>query len=387
MFDFEYYSPTKVAFGPGKLGEIGQLIGEYGNKALVVTDSNIEKVGILAMLEEYLDEAEIDYDVFAEVEEDPSAELVERGAKFAEDNDSEFIIGVGGGSSIDAAKAIAVARTHPAKIRDYLVGAKIGAEGITSDVLPIVTIPTTSGTGSEVTPVAVISDKEEESKRVLFSPYLFPQVAIVDPELTFTLPKEMTVYTAIDALCQAMEAYLSPEGNIISDLLSLESIELIRAAIYDAVNDEGNLQARTKLALGATLSGMVISQAGVGAAHALAMVLGGRYKLPHGLGIAMVLPYVVEYNAKDFQEAYLDIAEAFGIKVNELTEQEAITALVEDLKELNQRLGVKAKLRDFGVAEDLLLELGQAACDHEDMRNNPKEPTAEEMRMILEKVF
>ena len=101
----------------------------------------------------------------------------------------------------------------------------------------------------------------------------------------------------------------------------------------------------------------------------------------------MVLPYVVEYNAKDFQEAYLDIAEAFGIKVNELTEQEAITALVEDLKELNQRLGVKAKLRDFGVAEDLLLELGQAACDHEDMRNNPKEPTAEEMRMILEKVF
>jgi alcohol dehydrogenase len=385
MFDFEYYSPTKIAFGPGKLGEIGQLIGEYGNKGLVVTGPTIEKVGILAMLEEYLDEAEIDYDVFAEVKEEPSVELVERGDEFAEDNDSEFIIALGGGSSIDTAKAIAVARTHPAKIRDYLVGGKIGTDGITSDVLPIVTIPTT-GTGSEVTSAAVIGDEEEE-KGVLFSPYIFPQVAIVDPELTFTLPKEVTVYTAIDALCQAIEAYLSPGGNIISDLLSLESIELIRDAIYDAVNDEGNLQARTKLSLGATLSGIVISQAGVGAAHALSMVLGGRYGIPHGLGIALVLPHVVEYNASDFQEGYLDIAEAFGIKINELTEEETITALVEDLKDLNQKLGVKAKLRDFGVEEELLLELGQAACEYGDMRNNPKEPTAEEMKEILEKIF
>jgi len=385
MFDFEYYAPTKIAFGPGKLGELGQLISEYGNKALVVTDSTIEKVGILAMLEEYLDEAEIDYDVFAEVAEEPAVELIERGSKFAKDNCSEFIIGLGGGSSIDTAKAIAVARSHPAKIKDYFVDGKIGVDGITSDVLPIVAIPTTSGTGSEVTPAAVISD--QENKRVLFSPHIFAQVAIVDPELTFTLPKEVTVHTAIDALCQAMEAYLSPKGNIMSDLLSLESMELIRDSIYDTVSDEGNLQARTQLALGATLSGIVISQAGVGATHALAMVLGGQYNISHRLAVALVLPYVVEYNSRDFQEAYLDIAEAFGIKVNELTEQESITALVEDLKELNQRLGVKAKLRDFGVEEDLLLELGQAACDHEDMRNNPKEPTAEDMKGILEKIF
>ncbi|TDX46764.1 iron-containing alcohol dehydrogenase family protein [Orenia marismortui] len=387
MFNFEYFSPTKIVFGAGKLAEIGQLINDYGNRALIVTDKTMLKVGILTVLEEYLAEAGIDYKIFSGVEPDPSSEIIDKGAKFAQDNNCEFIIALGGGSSIDSAKGISVASTHPDKIIDYLVDGKIGVSGIKKDILPIVAIPTTAGTGSEVTPAAVITDKGNYTKRILFSHYIFPEVAIVDPELTFTLPKNITVNTAVDALCQAIEAYVSPKSNFISDLLSIRAVKLIKEGIYDIYEDEGNLKARTNLSLGATLSGIVISQAGVGAAHAISMVLGAKYGISHGLGISMVLPYVVEYNSMIVEDRYIDIAEAWGIKIKELAEEEIINALVEELKAINKKFNIKPKLRDFNVEKDELLELARLACSHGDMENNPQEPELEKVKAILAKVF
>lgn len=383
---FTYFNPVEIKFGTGKINELPSVIKEYGSKVLIVTGTAMRRTGVLDEVENKLSSAGIEYVLFEGVGEDPTADKINQGAKLAKEENVEVVIGFGGGSSIDTAKGISVVSTHSEDVLSYTVDGKLGSEQITDNNLPIIAIPTTAGTGSETNLAAVVTDTKNNLKTVLASPNLYADASIIDPELTLTLPKSVTFNTGIDALCQSIEAYVSKEANPIVEGVCLKSIELISNSLTKVLEDRENLEARKKMSLGATLSGIAISQSGVGAAHALSMVLGGEYGITHGLGIALVLPEVIDYNSEIRNKKYSKIAQSWGIDTKELSDKEAVDKLKEELKKLKED-NIDVKLRDFDINRDELLDLGRKACNHGDMTNNPREPEPEEMEKILRKVF
>lgn len=317
---------------------------------LIVTDPFLEELGMTNKIIEPLQAQGWKTSVYTEVVPEPPLEVGEKLVAFTREHKFDLVIGLGGGSALDLAKLAGVLATHEGKVADYLN--LTGSRTLTHKGIPKILIPTTSGTGSEVTNISVLS--LESSKDVVTHDYLLPDVAIVDPALTTSLPPKVTAATGIDALTHAIEAYVSKNANPVTDALALQAIRLISGSIRTAVADGENKEARTDMSYGSYLAGLSFFNAGVAGVHALAYPLGGQFHISHGESNAVLLPYVMGYIRQSCEKRMKDILEAMGFSSNQLSQEEASLKCIEELKKLVADVGIPLSLKEFGIQEDAL---------------------------------
>jgi alcohol dehydrogenase len=314
---------------------------------------------------------------------EPPSRLVGEGAQMVRDGRCDIVVGFGGGSSLDVAKGISLMSTNPGNVLDYA-----GVDLVPHPGRPMILIPTTAGTGSEVTRVFVVTDERDQSKQAVFSNYVLPNLALVDPALTKSMPLTVTADTGIDALVHAIESYVSLNANPFSDPYALKAIRLVAENLYMAYAKGGNLKARTGMSLAATLAGMSFTSAGVGAIHGLAYPLGTLFHMSHGRSMAVMLPYVVEYNRTGNLDRYKDVAEAMGINTPTLSPYESSQALTAMLRRLLNDLNISAKLTDYGIREaDIPSLVGGAMKQTRLFVANPRDLREEDIRNIYMKAL
>jgi len=379
-----FRTTRRILFGPGaaeKIGTEAQLL--RAKKILIITDPGVIQAGLLESIKTSLQAAGISFTIFDGVEPDPRIEVVEKSVQKAKKDGIDLIIGFGGGSSLDIAKVTSIMITNPGKIDSFF-----GVDLVPNPGLPVILIPTTAGTGSEVTPIAILSDTKEKLKKGIVSPALFPEVAIVDPKLTVGLPPSVTAFTGMDALTHAIEAYYSINATDLSDLLAFRAMELISKNLRMAYAYGENLDARSNMMEGSLLAGIAFANAGVGAVHALAYPLGGEFHLAHGLTNTLMLPYVMRYNILGRPYKFGMMARAFGEKVEGLSELDAAEAAVKFVERLSDDLRVPRRLRDVGIPEKAIQGLAEAAMKVTRLlANNPRKMTLEDAAAIYKSAF
>ena len=381
----EFYAPGKIIFGPGSLNQIGAEAKRLGNKVLVVLGrSAMRKSGVLDRLTHLLIENNLEYVIYENVPSDPTVEIIDTGTGLARKEKCNLIIALGGGSVLDAGKAISAMVTNEGSVADYQ---EIEGKGrkFQHKPTPFIAIPTTSGTGSEATKNAVITNTEFSLKKSIRDPWLIPEVALVDPELTLSLPPHITAVCGGDALTQCVEAYLGKKSQEITDALALHAIGLIGKSLVKAVKEGKNLEARKDMAMAALLSGLCLSNSGLGAAHALSHPLGVYYKIPHGLSCAVLLPYVMEYNLPIVTEKLAKIAECLGENISSLSETEAAHRAVEKIKEILSQVGIKCNLSEWGIKKEDFPKLIKGAKGGS-LNNNPRDTSDEDLIELLYKM-
>lgn len=369
---FNYYIPTRVLFGKGQLSNLHKQ-SLPGKKALIVTSSgtSMKKYGYLSKLEEQLKKANIEYVIFDKILANPIKPHVMEGAQLARETKCDFVIGLGGGSSIDSAKSIAVMATNEGDYWDYIGGGSGKAKPVSNDPLPIVAVTTTAGTGTEADPWTVITNEISNEKIGFGYDKTFPVLSIVDPELMMTVPPHLTAYQGFDALFHSTEGYINVIANEMSDMYALKSIELIGKYLAVAVNDGANEEAREKVALANTLAGMVESTSGCTSEHSMEHALSAFHpELPHGAGLIMISEayYTFFANSGSCDTRLIDMAKALG-KTNAKEPMDFVNALVE----LQKACGVdNLKMSDYGIKQNDMDKLalnaretmgGLFACD------------------------
>ena len=353
----DFFIPSGVIYGPGSLARIGDEAEGLGRKALVVAGGgSLRRSGALGRIVEALRGRGLETVLFEGVEADPSVETVDRGTAEAVGAGCDMVVAAGGGSVIDAGKAIAGIAANGGSARDYLEGKEIARIPF-----PCIAIPTTAGTGSEVTKNSVITDRQRGCKRSIRHRRLIPSVAIVDPELTFSLPPAVTAATGMDALAQLIEPYVSKRSTPLTDALALYGIELAGRSLARAVRDGSDPGARADMSLASLLGGMALANAGLGAAHALSHPLGARFRIPHGCGCAILLPRVMEFNLPAAAERYSRVAAALGSDVRGLTILDAARRAIERVRSLCAEIGIPPGLSRFGVREADLSSIAREA--------------------------
>ncbi len=345
MQTYQFKAPSVIVNGPGAAKEVGAFAKTLGKKALIVTDVNLEKLGILNEIRTALEAAGIPFTVYDRVVAEPTIEYTEEGLKILKESQADFLIAVGGGSPIDTAKAVSALATNPGKISDFMGANKIPKAGP-----PMVAIPTTAGTGSEVTPFTIITDTSKDVKMLIVSPNIMPRVALVDPQMTLKMPPSITMATGLDALTHAIEAYVSVKAQPITDVLALEAIRVIAANLRQAWSNGDNLEARTNMMIGSLEAGLAFSNSSVALVHGMARPIGAYFHVPHGVSNASLLPTVIEFSIPGNPQRYADIAEAMGEITEGLSLLDAAYLAAEAVQRLNQDLKVPS-LRGLGVEE------------------------------------
>lgn len=383
---FEYFIPTKIYFENGSSQKIVEVIGiTKQDRALLVADPSIIKVGLIEGIAGAFNKAGVQFSIFEKIEPNPKAEAVELGAEMARGEGTTLIVGIGGGSALDTAKGIALRAKNEGFIMEY---SREGTRVIENRPLPIVAIPTTAGTGSEVTSVSVITDTRQNRKLVVASPFLFPKVALLDPLLTKTLPPRITAETGMDALTHAIESFTTLNEEPITDALSMGAIRLIANALYRAVANGDDLEARSRMLLGSTMAGMAFGVAGLGIAHSTAHALGGKLGIAHGLANAIMLPHVMRYNIISKPEKFRDIAETLGENTRDLPVLEAAYMSVEAVQKLMEATGIPRQLSTIGVKEDMIEILAKDAVnDRGTFPRNPRKASIDEIINIYKKAL
>ncbi|MEM3161367.1 MAG: iron-containing alcohol dehydrogenase [Candidatus Bathyarchaeia archaeon] len=374
--------PRTVVMGDGALEYLKSL---EGKKALIVCGATVKKMGFVDKITGYLKEAGIEAKAF-EVEPEPSKETVAKGAELANKYGPDWIIGLGGGSNIDAAKAIWFLYERP----DMDLGAinpfiKLGLR----KKAKLICIPTTSGSGSDVSFATVITDLKEERKMELANSELVPDISIIEPTFPMAMPQKLVADTGFDALSHSLEAFIANQRNDFSDALSMRATQLIFKYLPRAYKNPEDKEAREKMHNASTMAGMAFTQSNVALGHALGHVIGGIFHVPHGKLMAIFTTYVIEYNAKKVAERYAEIAKAIGIEAK--TTHEAVEKLVETIKELRSELGEPASLKEAGIKpEDFykrLDELTERVMKSVILPSNPRPLTVEEARKLLEYIY
>ena len=328
--DFIFTLPTDIHYGPGSITQLKDiLVSHRVRKALVVTDEGIVKAGLMDTVGALLTEAAVTYVVYDQVSPNPRDVEVEAGAAMGKASQADAVIALGGGSPIDCAKAINVLLS----MGEESIKPFEGKGKVYKPLKPLFTIPTTSGTGSEVTFSSVINDTQHHYKMTIKGPYMAPRVALVDPQLTLGLPKAVTAATGMDALTHAIEAYTVKVANPISDALALQATELINESLETAYHQGDNLEARCAMMLGSLLAGLAFSHSDVGSVHCMAESLGGKLDLPHGLCNAILLPYVMEFNKPACQDRYARLAQAMNFTFS--SDEEGADLAIKRVKELS----------------------------------------------------
>ena len=364
--------------GAGAIKEIATEVNGRGfKKAFVCSDPDLIKFGVTKKVTDVLDNAEIDYEIYSEIKPNPTIENVQTGVKAFKDSGADCIIAIGGGSSMDTAKAIGIIIKNP----DFAdVRSLEGVAPTTNKCVPIIAVPTTAGTAAEVTINYVITDTEKNRKMVCVDPKDIPVVAVVDPDMMSSMPKGLTAATGMDALTHAIEGYITAGAWELSDMFHLKAIEIISRSLRGAV--ENTPEGREGMALGQYVAGMGFSNVGLGIVHSMAHPLGALYDTPHGVANAIILPTVMEYNAPATGEKYRNIAKAMGVEgVDEMTLDEARKAAVDAVKKLSHDVGIPEDLKDIVKPEDVDF-LAQSAYDDACRPGNPRETSVEEIKEL-----
>ncbi|MFC1951477.1 iron-containing alcohol dehydrogenase [Chloroflexota bacterium] len=374
-----FLSPHKVILGNGAGSCVGGEAKRLGaEKALIVTDENMVKAGLVEGIEESLKSQKVDVGVFSKVEAEPPARLVDECVQVVRNEGYDVIIGLGGGSSLDVAKGAAITAVSEGNILDY-----VGTNIVPVSGLHKILIPTTAGTGSEVTRVLVVTDEADNNKKVVYSDFVLADVAIIDPLLTISMPFEITADSGMDALVHAIEAYVSVNATPFSDILAIEAINLIAENLPSAYAKADNLEARFNMAFAATLAGMAFASGGLGAVHGLAYVLGTEYHLSHGRSNAVMLPHVVDHNKIGNLNKYARIAQAMGENIEGLSAYQAAEKLVTSLFRLLEILNIPTKISVYGISGEDILKLVEGGMRQSRLFvPNPRNLTEEDVRKI-----
>ncbi|MGI5849279.1 MAG: iron-containing alcohol dehydrogenase [Christensenellales bacterium] len=381
---FSYNMPVRVEFGEGAASNVAnELLAMGCKKPLIVTDKGVVGAGLLAPITQALEEAKVPVIIFDEVVGNPTDVIVENGIKMYSDENCDSLIAVGGGSSMDSAKAIGLVKLNGGNIREYDEDnghTRRGPNGIPT----LITIPTTAGTGSEVTPFAVITDTSRHWKMSITPG--FAKVALIDPLMTVSMPGSLVAATGMDALTHAVEAYITKNTNIMSDFINLYAIELIARYLRRSFANGADVEARAMVLLGNSIAGIGFQQVGLGSVHALAHILGGQLNVPHGVGNAMLLPYVMEFNMPAKAEKLADIAIAMGENVEGMSVIDAAEKAVAAVKRLSADIGIP-RLRDVGCKEEDFPKYAELALKDGNTNNNPRETSVKDYINIYKKAY
>lgn len=387
---WEFDMSGRVKFGVNSVDELpSDLVQWNANSVSFITDEGIKQTGIIDEIVSTL--GKTPFDVYSNVEADPSLKVFEEALDFARDRNPDVIIAVGGGSSIDVAKTTSTILDEEGKVMDYVAPPTGGGHDITGPGVPVIAIPTTAGTGSESSPVSVISVPDKQIKVGISNKHQYPDLALVDPQLTTSLPPSLTAYSGMDALSHAIEAFVTrpfdakerpsnsserPDYNgrtVLTDELATTAIKLISENLRRAVNNGKDLAARRNMALASLLAGIAFTNAGLGATHALALAVAGKHDSPHGLTIATLLPAVMRFNAAAEPERFENIAEFLGVETISGSQRSSALKSANAVEMLAEDVGITESLSDLGVSEDEIPELAEKSMKLERLlEGNPR---------------
>lgn len=373
--------PQSIFYGRDSFSKVGSEASERGSKALIISDGIMDKLGVVKRCGDYLETAGIPYVQYVNVNSEPTDEYVDEALELLQQNRCDVVVAVGGGSCIDTAKAVAVLATNGGYIGDYMHGKRV----VSHPPIPLIAIPTTAGTGSEVTDVTVITNSKQDIKMMIKDPAFLPAVAIVDPLLTLSSPKNVTAATGIDALCHAIEAYISRRAQPMTDTFALAAIEGIMNSLQDVYEDGSDIEAREKMSLAAMQAGAAFSNASVCLVHGMSRPIGALFHVPHGVSNAMLLPAVLEFSKESGRERLAYIARHLNPHWKDLSEAAAVDKFVMQIKRLCSQLEIP-NLKNWGIKESefsaVITKMAEDAIASGSPGNNPRIPTREEIKEL-----
>ncbi len=380
MFSF-FNTVSRIVYGFGCAEELAAEIKRLNaSRVLVITDPGIKNAGLLDPVVKVLEGAHLKFQIFAEVESDPSAEVVCKSVDFAKQFQPDVLIGIGGGSSLDITKATSVLLTNSGTVYDYLGMNLVPVAGV-----PSILIPTTAGTGSEVTSISVLSDNRDKVKKAIVSPHLYARCVMLDPQLTLGMPPRITAMTGMDALVHAIESFTGIHATVFTDTLNLQAIRMIAGNLRKAYANGDNREARKNMLYASCIAGIAFSNTQNGLDHALALAIGGRFHLPHGLLTAFLCPWVMEYNLLAAPEKFSQIARAFGEQTDGVPAIDGARLAVKAVKGLLDDLGISYKLSAYNVPMDAIPSLAKAAMGAARLiDNNPRKPNQADVEKVLQ---
>lgn len=390
--NFLYYVPVKVVFGNGKLNQVDEYVKQYGKKALIVTTGPFFKEnGLVGRIQGILKQSGVESELYYDISPNPLSTQVDAGAEFGKKFGCDVLIGLGGGSAIDAAKGIAVAIGHNARIWNYCPSGDPGNLVATGKTLPIIAITTTSGTGSHITPYAVITNPKTKEKPGLGSDYIYPKVAIVDPELMLSMPKKITASTGFDVLAHAIEAYTSNQATPVTDLMCEEAIRLVGRYLRRAVQNGNDMEARTAMALADTYAGFSIAVAVITLCHSISHAVGGVCETVHGESLAAMTPHTMRFSMGNWPEKYKKI----GMFLRDeccCNDEEGGCKLEDSVKEVEKLIsdiGLNLPLSKQGVKESDFEEIAKGTTKYMagGLDLDPRKASKEDIIEILRKSF
>lgn len=373
-------------FGKGSISVISEEVkNRQFTKAFVVTDKDLIKFNVAGKVTKVLEDAGIPYEIYDNVKPNPTTENVLTGVKAYAASGADFLLAIGGGSSMDTAKAIGIITNNP-EFSDV-----VSLEGVAATKnksVPIIAVPTTAGTAAEVTINYVITDEKAVKKMVCVDPKDIPIMAVIDPEMMSSMPKGLTAATGMDALTHAIEGYITKGAWVLTDTFELKAIELIAKNLEKAVFEPTNMEARENMGVAQYMAGMGFSNVGLGIVHSMAHSLGAVYDTPHGVANALLLPYVMEYNAPATGDKYREVARQMGVEnVDNMTTEEFRKAAVDAVVALSKKIGIPQKLTEIGAKEEDLEKLSKMAFNDVCTPGNPRDTSAEEILEIYKKAF
>jgi len=373
-----FYLPTRIRTGRGCLGDLGIILASYGTKALLLCGPHARRDGLVDRAHALAQAQGVDLTVYDSAVREPDLPMVEEALEIARAGGYDAVVGLGGGSAMDLAKAVAGLALLEGMAADYFSGRPVDGPA-----LPLVAVPTTSGTGAEVTKNAVLIDPEAGIKSSIRDDRWFPRWAVVDPELTLSMPPHVTASSGSDALCQAIEAYTSIGATTITDSLAERAIALIGGALQRAYEAGDDLEAREDMAYGSSLAGMALSNAQLGAVHGMAHPLGVTYGLAHGVVCGLLLPYTMAFNAPATPK-YARVAHLLGVASPGMSDAECRQAAVDRVGELMKAIGIPQRLGPLGVRAEDLYDIVEAALPSSSLKHNSRPLDAHDVRSILE---
>lgn len=380
---FDFHLTTKVLFGLGSLKNLVAEVGRLGgSRPMLVSDALLAKTEVFKAVCKELEAANVEYVTYTDVEPNPTIEIMDRGATAFREKGCDLLIGVGGGSSMDTAKGIGIVVSNGGSIRDYC-----GAFKVKRQPVPVIAIPTTTGTGSEVSWHISVKDKASNFKLSVRSDLAVPAVAILDPSLVTSIPAKVAAETGMDALCHLFESYTSNNSSPFMDALAIDGIRRLGKYFRRFYANPRDIEAAANMMYAAMLGGIVISHARTGAVHALARPVGAHFGVGHGLACGVLLPYLMEYNWMACPEKFADLAMAFGEKVGNLSVYEAAVKAVEAVRRLLADLAIPDKLGVLGVRQESIPDLARDAIETGSAAFNPRQVNQEELERILEKAI
>ena len=382
MKEFSFSVPQEIIVGKGSLARLPEVAEKLGGKhGFIISGPHLNKMGIVASCSESLENAGIKVDAYTETEGNPSVETVEKAAAAFCKSGADFIIALGGGSPMDVAKAVGVVARYGGSITEYEGGGRVPG-----DIIPLIAIPTTAGTGSEVTAFSVITDHSRNYKSTVFSYKLIPAYAILDPELLTTAPVSVAAACGIDAMVHALEAYISKDASPFSDAMAEKALELIGKNIRRYVADRTDIEAAEAMITGSLFAGIAFSWARLGDVHAMSHPVSAYFDVPHGVANAILLPTIVEYNALADRGKYLKLFNYISLTPASEAEFESVM-LVDLLTELNEQLGIPGSLGEVGVTADKFDAMADDAMKSGNIAVNPRSTTKKDVLSLYEKAL